>query len=212
MSNPSWPSVRNGTIDVAGDRPALEHHARPGDLERRVLHVDRRQRLVRRAVPRLLAPGRTAAAATSGRRAPPTSCPGCCAHFSTARSESTPACDAKRAHARRIVAAVRNGLVGRSRLKQSHVAPGRAAARQRVLQPLDVGRGVAGKRRRPQERHLGAVVPRDRRRSPPSRSRRSPRRRRRSRAPARSCRRASDGRPARGRSCRARAWSPAAPE
>ena len=70
---------------VAGNRPPLEHDARPGDLERRVLHVHRRQRLVRRAVPRLLASaprrrrrrpaGRTAAAATSGRRAPPTSCP-----------------------------------------------------------------------------------------------------------------------------------------
>ena len=64
-----------------------------------------------------------------------------------------------RDQARRIVAAVRNGLVGRSRLKQSHCRPARFSSRQRVLEPLDVGRGVAGKLRRAQERHLGAVVP-----------------------------------------------------
>ena len=62
-----------------------------------------------------------------------------------------------------MVSAVRNGLVGRSRLKQSQVRPRALQLGQRVLDPLDVGRRVAGERGRPQERHLGAVVPRDRR-------------------------------------------------
>jgi hypothetical protein len=49
--------------------------------------------------------------------------PGCWVHFSTARRESAPRADSKTAQARWIVAAVRKGLVGRSRLKASHVRP-----------------------------------------------------------------------------------------
>src|SRR5678809_1874 len=39
----------------AGSRAALEHHSRPGDLQRRVLDVDLWKRLIGRAVPRLRA-------------------------------------------------------------------------------------------------------------------------------------------------------------
>ena len=103
--------------------------ARPRDLEARVLHVDRRQRLVLAAVPGLLGRRRAAAAAcirlpahhphlarmlrgTSRRRA-----------ASRRRPSARNACQA-----RRIVSACRNGLVGRRMLKQSYRRPSARSA------------------------------------------------------------------------------------
>jgi len=58
-------------------------------------------------------------------------------------SESAPSCAANCAHARRIVSAVRNGLVGRSSEKAFPRAAEAGELRDRVVHPLDVGRQVA---------------------------------------------------------------------
>jgi hypothetical protein len=80
----------------------------------------------------------------------PTSWRDAALHFSTARSESAPTCAMKRSQARRIVSAVRNGLVGLSSEKQSQLRSRRCQLCERVLDPLDVRRPVAGKLRRSQ--------------------------------------------------------------
>ena len=119
MSKPSSLSVTNGITRDAGDRAPLEHHARPGDLEARVLHVDLA------AAPDLACCATAASVGSNGSsgsiRSPRIThiLPGCCVHFSTARSESTPLLGENALQARRIVSAVRNGLVGRRMLKQS---------------------------------------------------------------------------------------------
>jgi hypothetical protein len=56
------------------------------------------------------------------------------------------------------MSALRNGLVGPQEAEGVPAAAAGAQLGQRVLEPLDVGRRVAGKRRRPQERHFGTVV------------------------------------------------------
>ncbi len=84
--------------------------------------------------------------------------PGCCVHFSIARSESTPCWLVNSAHARRMVSA-RAERTGRAQqAERVPAASARSELAQRVLEPLDVGRRVAGERRRPQERHFGAVM------------------------------------------------------
>ena len=64
--------------------------ARPGDLEARVLHVDRRQRLVLACCATAAVAGLHGSSGVIRLAAHTHILPGCCAHCSTARSESTP--------------------------------------------------------------------------------------------------------------------------